>query len=59
MSGHPAIAYLAAMKILEEGPQQPDPRRPKKKSAPSRRTLRLGKYRLTLTKETSGVPGTV
>lgn len=59
MSGHPAIAYLAAMRILEEGPQQHDPRRPRKKTAPRRRTLRLGRYRLTLTKEASGVPGTV
>ncbi len=57
MSGHPAIAYLAAMNILEEG-RQPNPRRPKR-DTPRQRTLRLGRYRLTLSKETSGVPRTV
>lgn len=59
MSGHPAIAYLAAMNILEEARQQPASRRPKQDAGPRRRTLRLGKYRLTLTKETTGVPRTV
>jgi hypothetical protein len=58
MNGHPAIAYLIAEHMLEE-------RRREARShhgaglATRTRSVRLGRYRLTITKEAAGVPRTV
>ena len=58
MNGHPAIAYLIAEHMLEE-------RRREARShhragpAPTTRSVQLGRYRLTITKEAVGVPRTM
>jgi hypothetical protein len=67
MYGHPAIAYLVAQSILDERREEARAYRrnrvgrsnsaahPRHKN----RSVRLGRYRLTLTKEVSGVPRAV
>jgi hypothetical protein len=67
MYGHPAIAYLVAQSILDERREEA---RAYRRSQVGRsnaaahpryrnRSVRLGRYRLTLTKEVSGVPRAV
>lgn len=58
MNGHPAIAYLIAEQILEERRREARTRH-RAGSAPTTRSLRVGRYRLTVTKEASGVSRTV
>ena len=55
MIGHPAIAYLVAQRILDERREEAYSYR-KAKAAMKPRTLKLGSYRLTLSKEVRGVP---
>jgi hypothetical protein len=58
MNGHPAIAYTVALQMLEE--KRDEARRHHKAKTVARpRSLRLGRYRLTLTREVPGVPRTV
>jgi hypothetical protein len=64
MYGHPAIAYLVAQSILDERREEARAYRRNRAGAQSRprykhRSVRLGRYRLTLTKEVSGVPRAV
>jgi hypothetical protein len=67
MYGHPAIAYLVAQSILEERREEARAYRKNRAGARSsvadpgykHRSVRLGRYRLTLTKEISGVPDAV
>ncbi|GEM_PF-2173189 len=58
MNGHPALAYVVALQQLDER-RQPSPRRQTTDTAQRSRTIRLGSYRLTLTKEARRVPRTV
>ena len=64
MYGHPAIAYLVAQSILDERREEARAHRHSRAGAQPRphkknRSVRLGRYRLTLTKEVSGVPRAV
>jgi hypothetical protein len=61
MYGHPAIAYLVAQSILDERREEARAyRHTRAGGAPRPRykhhSVRLGRYRLTLTKEARGVP---
>jgi hypothetical protein len=65
MYGHPAIAYLVAQNILDDRREEARAYRHARAVAQSdvaarpryrQRTVRLGRYRLTLTKEVPGVP---
>lgn len=58
MNGHPAIAYLIAEQMLEERRRETRSRH-QAGSARRSRSVRLGRYRLTITKETPDVPRTV
>ena len=58
MNGHPAIAYLIAEQILEERRREARSRH-RAGSAPRTRSVRVGRYRLTVTKEAAGVSRTV
>jgi hypothetical protein len=55
MIGHPAIAYLVAQRILDERREEANTYR-QAKAVMKPRTLKLGSYRLTLSKEVRGVP---
>jgi hypothetical protein len=55
MIGHPAIAYLVAQRILDERRGEAHAQR-QAKAVVKPRTLKLGSYRLTLSKEVRGVP---
>ena len=55
MIGHPAIAYIVAQRILDERREEAQAYR-RAKSVRRSRTLKLGSYRLTLSKEVRGVP---
>jgi hypothetical protein len=55
MIGHPAIAYIVAQRILDERREEANTYR-RAKAVTKPRTLKLGAYRLTLTKEVRGVP---
>ncbi|HEU4916121.1 MAG TPA: hypothetical protein VFV13_06105 [Acidimicrobiia bacterium] len=64
MYGHPAIAYLVAQNILDERREEARAYRHTRAGVQPRprynhRSVRLGRYRLTLSKETPGVPRTV
>jgi predicted ATP-binding protein involved in virulence len=59
MNGHPAIAYLVVQRMLEERRSEASSHRRSKEAAQRQRSVKLGSYRLTLSKETSGVPRTV
>ena len=68
MYGHPAIAYLVAQSILDERREEARAYRRNRVGSHSNvaahprhknRSVRLGRYRLTLTKEVSGVPRAV
>jgi hypothetical protein len=65
MYGHPAIAYLVAQSILDERREEARAYRHNRAGAYSsvaprprykHRSVRLGRYRLTLTRETPRVP---
>jgi hypothetical protein len=61
MYGHPAIAYLVAQSILDERREEARAYRHNRAGRKSRprnehRSVRLGRYRLTLTRETPRVP---
>lgn len=58
MNGHPAIAYMVALQMLEEKRDEARSH-DKAKTAARPRSLRFGRYRVTLTKEVAGVPRTV
>jgi hypothetical protein len=58
MIGHPAIAYLVAQRILDERREEAAAHR-HAKSVMKTRTLKVGSYRLTLSKEVPVVPRTV
>jgi hypothetical protein len=49
MNGHPALAYVVALQQLDERRRLEWSR--EIRTAPKSRSLRLGAYRLTLTKE--------
>ena len=55
MIGHPAIAYIVAQRILDERRQEANAFR-HAKAVTKTRTLKLGSWRVTLTKEVRGVP---
>jgi len=55
MIGHPAIAYLVAQRILEERREEAHAYR-RAKAVTKTRTMKLGSYRLTFSKEVRGVP---
>ncbi|MET0565601.1 MAG: hypothetical protein ABW021_04070 [Acidimicrobiia bacterium] len=55
MIGHPAIAYLVAQRILDERREEATRYR-RAKAVAKTRTMKLGSYRLTLSKEVHGVP---
>lgn len=55
MIGHPAIAYLVAQRILDERREEAHAYR-QAKAVTKTRTMKLGSYRLTLSKEIRGVP---
>jgi len=63
MNGHPAIAYMVALQMLEERQKEARAHQLAKTASGARtsrpRTLRLGNYRLTITKEVRRVPRTV
>lgn len=64
MYGHPAIAYLVAQSILDERREEARAYRHSRAGVKARpghkhHSVRLGRYRLTLTKEVSGVPRAV
>ncbi|HEX6147849.1 MAG TPA: hypothetical protein VF083_13815 [Acidimicrobiia bacterium] len=50
MNGHPAIAYLIAEQILDERRREARSRH-RAGSVPRTRSVRVGRYRLTVTKE--------
>jgi hypothetical protein len=61
MYGHPAIAYLVAQSILDERREEARAHRRTRAGVQPRpryrhHSVRLGRYRLTLTKEARGVP---
>lgn len=58
MIGHPAIAYLVAQRILDDRREEANAYR-QKKAVMKPRSLKLGSYRLTLSKEVRGVPRAV
>ncbi len=58
MIGHPAIAYIVAQRILDERREEAQAFR-QAKAVMKPRTLKLGSYRLTLSKEVRGVPRAV
>ena len=58
MIGHPAIAYLVAQRILEDRREEANVHR-RAKAARKPRSMKVGPYRLTISKEVSGVPRTV
>ncbi len=58
MNGHPAIAYLIAEHLLEERRHEARSQN-LARSVPRARSVRLGKYRLTITREGSGASRTV
>jgi hypothetical protein len=58
MNGHPAIAYLIAEHMLEERRREARSRH-EGGLAPRTRSVRVGRYRLTVTKEAANVPRTV
>jgi len=58
MIGHPAIAYLVAQRILDERREEANVYRHAKAVTKSR-SLKLGSYRLTWSKEVRGVPSSV
>lgn len=49
MNGHPAIAYIVAQQMLEQRREAASQHR-KAESAPKSRSLKLGRYCLTLSK---------
>jgi hypothetical protein len=55
MIGHPAIAYMVAQRILDDRREEAQTYR-RAKAVKKARTLKLGSYRLTLSKEVRGVP---
>ena len=55
MIGHPAIAYIVAQRILDDRREEAQTYR-RAKAVKKARTLKLGSYRLTLSKEVRGVP---
>lgn len=57
MNGHPATAFLVAQHLREGGIGGGPRRRPALRRRS--RSVRLGRYRLTLTKEVGNVPGTM
>lgn len=64
MMGHPAIAYVVAQNILDERREEARAHHMSKSVARRRRsgrprTVRVGRYRLTITREVPGVPRTV
>lgn len=58
MNGHPAIAYIVAQQMLDERREEARSHR-RAKSAHRSRSLKVGRYRLTISKEVPGVPRTV
>jgi hypothetical protein len=58
MIGHPAIAYLVAQRILDERREEANAYR-QAKAVRKSRSLKLGSYRPTLSKEVRGVPSSV
>ncbi|MGH8873261.1 MAG: hypothetical protein ACRDWS_14965 [Acidimicrobiia bacterium] len=58
MFGHPAIAYLVAQQILDERREEARTQR-MANAVRKPRSVRFGRYRLTITKEVRGVPRTV
>ena len=58
MNGHPAIAYLIAEQMLDERRRQA---RSRHRGGPGSRihSVLLGRYRLTISKETGDAPRTV
>jgi hypothetical protein len=58
MNGHPAIAYLIAEHLLEERRHEARSQN-LARSASRTRSVRLGKYRLTITREGAGVSRTL
>jgi hypothetical protein len=61
MYGHPAIAYWVAQSILDDRREEARAHRYTRVAAKPRpkykhRSVRLGRYRLTLTKEVTSVP---
>jgi hypothetical protein len=59
MNGHPAMAYVIAQQLLDERRREAQSHRRARTALQRSRSVRLGSYRLTLTKEASGVPRTV
>jgi hypothetical protein len=55
MNGHPAIAYLIAEHMLEERRREARSHH-RAVSATRARSIRLGRYQITITKEAVGVP---
>ena len=55
MIGHPAIAYMVAQRILDDRREEAQTYR-RAKAVKKTRTLKLGSYRLILSKEVRGVP---
>lgn len=58
MNGHPAIAFLIAEQILEERRREARSRH-RAGWAPGTRSVRVGRYRVTVTKEAAGASRTV
>lgn len=58
MNGHPALALLVTAHLLDERRKQAIDHR-LSRSVGRTRSLRLGRYRLTITREGRGVQGTV
>jgi len=58
MNGHPAIAYIVAQQMLEERREEARSHQ-RAKLARKPRSVKVGRYRLTITKEVPGVPRTV
>ena len=58
MNGHPAIAYIVAQQMLDERLEEARSHR-QAKLAHRPRSVKVGSYRLTITKEVPGVPRTV
>lgn len=52
MNGHPALAYVAAMNMLEERRREARSHH-RAKAVPKTRSWKVGSYRLTLTREVS------
>jgi hypothetical protein len=58
MYGHPALAFLMTEHLLEERRKEAVDHR-LARSVGRARSLRLGRYRLTISREGRGVPGTL